>query len=551
MAKDYGKLKDQRNSYLSKEKYLQSKFTQVSPMDFYRDIFSKGTLQSEKSSEDGLGCAIFRFCPDKSTYKKLKDRIRGNYQEEIFKDSDELTKRFAKLFDAVPADDGELQRRYDELDQKFHAGKYLQAGKPIRLTYIDKKTGKEEEAKFDQRVHDDLSELGEAIGKRLAFMAPISYFGKRANGDNARYLYALVIDIDGIGIEQLKRLVHSTVDDDFYMCPPTYIVNSGHGVHLYYVLKEPVPCYKNLRKPITRLKNGIARMVWNDRTSTIKDHRDDQPWSQMYRVVGSLSKLGTGYPATAYRTGEPVDIMDFNEYIFDEYKIKPLDSYKPSGISGHDLEYWKEHNPDWYKRKILHQYETKEVSGGKFPWLYESLVPKVRLGAKVGTRYHSMCVLFADAALGGIPYSQVYETCVAMVDFLNRDADKDNQFTIADVECAAKYYTTSFGHWLTLDRIEAMTELKFERNKRNYRKQDDHLKKYIPFKRSMGECKDTRFGAEGGNDATKGGRPTAEQTIREYLQNNPTAKKAEVIKNTGLSKPTIYKYYNKIKEELL
>ena len=61
MAKDYGKLKDQRNSYLSKEKYLQSKFTQVSPMDFYRDIFSKGTLQSEKSSEDGLGCAIFRF----------------------------------------------------------------------------------------------------------------------------------------------------------------------------------------------------------------------------------------------------------------------------------------------------------------------------------------------------------------------------------------------------------------------------------------------------------------------------------------------------------
>lgn len=532
MAKDYGKLSDQRASYLAKEGLLKSRFEQVAPMEFYREIFFKGSLQKAGVEADGLGTAIVRFQPDLSTYKKIKARMRGEYQDEVFKDSDLSTQRFAKMFDALPIDaEEELNRRYDELDKQFNAGVYRKPGQPIETNW-----------KFDQRIHDDLSELGEAIGKRFAIMAPISYYGKKANGKNARYLYALVIDIDGVGVEQLKRLIHSTVDDDFYMCRPTYIVNSGHGVHLYYVLKEPVPCYKNLREPITRLKNGIARMVWNDRTSTIKEHRDDQPCLQMYRVVGSLSKLGTGYPATAYRTGEPVDIMDFNEYIFDEYKIKPLDSYKPVGVSGHDLEYWKEHNPDWYKRKILHQYETKEVSGGKFPWLYESLVPKVRLGAKVGTRYHSMCVLFADAALGGIPYSQVYETCVAMVDFLNRDADEDNQFTIADVECAAKYYTTSFGHWLTLDRIEAMTELKFERNKRNYRKQDDHLKMARFMRDEVYGKKDTW---REGN-----GRPTVEQTVRDYLQEHPDAKKAEVIKNTGLSKPTVYKYYDKIKEEL-
>ena len=255
--------------------------------------------------------------------------------------------------------------------------------------------------------------------------------------------------------------------------------------------------------------------------------------------------------------------MQFNDYIFDEYKIKPLDSYKPAGVSGHDLEYWKEHNPKWYKEKILHQYDTEEVVGGKFPWLYEKLVPKVRLGAKVGTRYHSMCVLFADAALGGIPYSQVYETCVAMVDFLNRDADKDNQFTVADVECAAKYYTTSFGRWLTLDRIEAMTELKFERNKRNHRSQADHLKKYIPAMRSVEIVKDTRFGTETGNKINKDGRPVGskdtkprnrtadskEQVIRAYLQDHPDAKKVEVIRETGLSKPTVYKWYDKIKAE--
>ena len=542
MAKDYGRLSDQRASYLAKEEFLKSHFEQVAPMEFYREIFFEGSLQNAGAEGDGLGTAIFRFQPDLATYKKIKGRIRGEYQDELFKDSDLMIQRFAKMFDALPVDaDEELHRRYDELDKQFNAGVYRKPGHPIETNW-----------KFDQRVHDDLSELGEAIGKRFAIMAPMSYYGKKANSKNARYLYALVIDVDGVGIEQLKRLVHSTVEDDFYMCSPTYIVNSGHGVHLYYVLKEPIPCYNNLREPITRMKNGIARMVWNDRTSTIKEHRDDQPWGQMYRVVGSLSKLGTGYPATAYRTGKPVDIMSFNDYIFEEYRIKPLDSYKPVGVSGHDLEYWKEHNPDWYKRKILHQYETKEVSGGKFPWLYEKLVPRVRLGAKVGTRYHSMCVLFADAALGGIPYSQAYETCVSMIDFLNRDANEDNQFTIADVECAAKYYTTSFGHWLTLDRIEALTELKFERNKRNGNKQPVHctmMRATRKIKMDAGLVKDTRFGAETGNKINMDGRPTAEQTVRDYLQEHPDAKKVEVIRETGLSKPTVYKWYDKIKEE--
>lgn len=539
--KDYGKLSNQKASYLAKEELLKSRFEQVAPMDFYREIFPEGSLQKNGIEGNGLGTAIFRFQPDNSTYKKIKARMRGEYQDEIFKDSDVMTQRFAAMFDALPVGaEEELNRRYEKLDKDFHAGAYREPGHPIETDW-----------KFDQRVHDDLSELGEAIGKRFAIMAPISYYGRKANSKNARYLHAIVIDVDGVGVEQLRMLIGGIVDDEFYMCRPTFIVNSGHGVHLYYVLEEPIPCYKNLREPITVLKNAIAEFVWHDKTSTIKGHRDDQPWGQCYRVVGSLTKLGTGYPTTAYRTGKPVDIMRFNDFLVEEqYKLKPLDSYRPTGTSGHDLAYWQEHNPDWYNRKILHQNEKKEVINGKFPWLYEKLAPQVRGKAKVGNRYHSMCVLFADAALGGIPYSEVYEKCVSMIDFLNREAsDKKDQFTIADVECAAKFYTTSFGHWLTLERIEAMTGIKFERNKRNHRSQADHLQKYIPAMRSFGGIKDTRFGAEGGNDATKGGRHSVEQLVRDYLQEHPDAKKVEVVRETGLSKPTVYKWYDKIKNE--
>lgn len=585
MGQDYEITKNQRNSYLAKENLLKSRFEQVAPMEFYREIFPKGSLQKADAKEDGLGCAIYRFSPDKSTYKKMKARLRNELQYEIFKDSDALMQRFAEIWGALPvSSEEELKKRERELDKKFHAGEFLEKGKPIRMTYVDKKTGKEKEAKFDQRVHDDFSELGEAVGKRWAVMAPISYFGNKANGENARYLHAIVIDIDGVGINELRHIIAGIVDDAYYMCKPTFLVNSGRGIHLYYVLKNPVPLYNNMKEPLTRLKNGITHMVWNPKTSTIsKPH--DQPWYQGYRVVGSLSKLGTGYPATAWRTGEPVDIMDFNEYIFDEYRIQPLESYRPVGKSGHDKAYWKEANPEWYKRTFPEEFTEEELGKKeetaeetkKYPWLYRSLLPKVRLSAKIGYRYHSMCALFADAARGGIPYSEVYETAVSMLDMLNRYViDEKDMFTISDIECAASYYSTSFGHWLTIDRLEAMTDLKFPRKERNYdknRPEKQWWKKkgvlgnesralwmnVIVADRRVGRIKDTRFGAEGGNKSgrkigskdSKQRERTAdskEQLVRDYLQEHPDAKKAEVIRETGLSKPTVYKWYDKIKE---
>ena len=174
--------------------------------------------------------------------------------------------------------------------------------------------------------------------------------------------------------------------------------------------------------------------------------------------------------------------------------------------------------------------------------------------ARVGNRYNCMCVLFADAVQCGIPYSVVYEYACSLLDALNAGVeDQKDLFTQEDIECATKYYVTDFGHFMTLERIEKMTDIKFPRNKRNGRDQETHLQKYIPAMRSIGDVKDTRFGVEGGNKINLDGRPvgsgTAEQTVRDFLQEHPDAKKVDVIRGTGLSKPTVYKWYDKIKEE--
>ena len=547
--KDYGKLKDQRASYLAKENYLQSCYHQVSPMDFYRDVFAKGSLQEYGVESDGRGCAVFRFCPDKSTYKKLKDRINGEFRDEIWRDSDALMQYFAEMFDALPLESTkELNRRYDKLDKAFNAGEYRKPGKPIETSW-----------KFDQRVHDDLSELGEAIGKRFAIMAPISYYGKKANGKNARYLHAITLDLDGVGIKELKFLIAYFQNG---MIPtPTYLVNSGHGMHLYYILEEPEPMYKYARAPITKLKNALIEDIWNARTSTIKGHKDDQPWSQMYRVVGSISKLGTEYPATAYKVGNYTTLEALNNFLLEEDRIQlPLENYRPRGKSGHDLEYWKVNNPDWYRRRILKEFD-KAPAPNKYPWLYETFKQRMLRSARVGNRYNCMCVLFADAAQCGIPYSVVYEYACSLLELLNAGVeDPKDLFTQEDIECATKYYVTDFGHFMTLERIEKMTDIKFPRNKRNGNKQPVHcamMRATKNVKVNMGLTKDTRFGVEGGNDATLGGRKKgsknkvnrAEQTVRDFLQEHPDAKKVDVICGTGLSKPTVYKWYDKIKEE--
>ena len=57
-------------------------------------------------------------------------------------------------------------------------------------------------------ITDELSELSEVFDTDFTIMSPLSYFGRRRCGKNARYLYALVFDLDGVGMPQLRDTLH-------------------------------------------------------------------------------------------------------------------------------------------------------------------------------------------------------------------------------------------------------------------------------------------------------------------------------------------------------
>ena len=81
--------------------------------------------------------------------------------------------------------------------------------------------------------------------------------------------------------------------------------------------------------------------------------------------------------------------------------------------------------------------------------------------------------------------------------------------------------------------IEDNTKVTIPANKRNYRKQEAHL--YLARRKK----EDMKVIGE----VVKEGRPTAERTVREWQESHPAGKKADCIRETGLAKHTVYKWW--------
>ena len=140
----------------------------------------------------------------------------------------------------------------------------------------------------------------------------------------------------------------------------------------------------------------------------------------------------------------------------------------------------------------------------------------------------------------GISKQEIETDAVGLIPFLNGLNDKE-PFTEEDIRSALECYDERYNTFPLKD-IEKLTNIRIQRNKRNYRKQKDHVKvmnTMKALKKQLGE-------------EVKEGRPkgsgTAEQTVREWQESHPAGKKADCIRETGLSKPTVYKWWNETKE---
>lgn len=109
-------------------------------------------------------------------------------------------------------------------------------------------------------VTDDLQAIKDLCETDyFCLMSPISYAGKNRTADNARFLYAFAVDLDHVRITDgepigLRNLWERHIEMLERIPKPTFIVSSGTGLHLYYVLDKPIALYSEKVKELQQFK---------------------------------------------------------------------------------------------------------------------------------------------------------------------------------------------------------------------------------------------------------------------------------------------------------
>ena len=363
----------------------------------------------------------------------------------------------------------------------------------------------------------------------MDFPTPISYFGRNRSAKNARYLYALAFDLDGVGMPQLRDTLHQM--NRGVLPKATFVVNSGTGLHLYYVLDNPIPMYPQIQKFLKELKFSLTRQIWNRFTSTIVDPQV-QGVMQGFRVIGSNSKLGSDYPVVAYRYGGHIDVESLVKFIPDSMGEQQRVVNLLRQSSTMTLEEAKKKYPDWYERRIVNGERRGRwvVKRDLYDWWLHRITDEI----KVGHRFYGIMTLAIYA-----------KKCNISEDELRADADKlmrifddmsveeSNRFTEDDVQCALNMYNEDFVTF-PRDDIGKLCAMSMPVNKRNYRKQADHL--YLARRKKEGMAVLGEFC----ND----GRPSKQSIVETWRKLHPDGKKIDCERSTGLSRHTILKWWD-------
>lgn len=368
----------------------------------------------------------------------------------------------------------------------------------------------------------------------FCMIAPISYAGRVRKNENARFMYALCIEVDHLEPKNgLHELIWSWKRGFKAVPEPTYIVCSGSGVHLYYVFDKPIPLWRNIFEQLTEIKKHFTPFLWSKYISLASEAIQYESINQPFRCVGSRTK-DNSY-ALAFRVGKRLTIEKLNSFLSPKMKLNCV--YKAK----HTLEEAKRLYPEWYQRRIEEGKDRGHYNRYKpiyFNWIKKILDKDT--GAVEGKRYNCLENLCSLAVQCNIEPEQVEADCRRVAEHFEKLTDsEDNHFTEYDVLCALRTYhnASEQAYRRRIEYISNKTGIALVPNKRNGRKQVVHL---------MGAraLQDINDKVNGTNWRDGNGRPDKAQQVYEYRAEHQDARKADCIRDTGLAKMTVYKWWN-------
>ena len=192
----------------------------------------------------------------------------------------------------------------------------------------------------------------------------------------------------------------------------------------------------------------------------------------------------------------------------------------------------KKKYPEWYNDRIVEK-KRRGVWTTKRD-LFDWWVREIQSGAAVGHRYFCIMVLAIYAKKAGIDRQELERVAFELVKPFDRlTQEPNNRFTREDVLAALEMYNDNYITF-PIDSIVNLTDIPIEKNKRNYRTQETHLKIARATKLVLKEV----------GEMNPEGRPSKEAAVIEWRRQHPTGSKAECIAATGISKSTVYRHWS-------
>lgn len=378
-------------------------------------------------------------------------------------------------------------------------------------------------------------------GNTLTLCSGLVY-RKRANKlKNAQRMNALIFDLDGVGLLELRNLFlrFGGEPERVRRLPmPTFIILSGTGLHVYYVFRDPIDLYPNIKVQLKSLKYDLTFRMWEYKATSKLQAIQYQSINQCFRMVGSINdKHDT--QLVAFRTGERVTLEYLNAYAKPENRVDINRPFSPSKMT---LEEAKEAYPEWYERVIVKgdkrrkQWDIAGKVHGNDPYaLYHWWLKQIG-SIKGGHRYFFLMCLAIYAYKCGVPKKQLRQDMqIAFADL--QLVKHENALTEEDIKSALEAYDKEYYNF-TISDIEALTDVRIEKNKRNGRKQKDHIQvmnTMKALKKQLGEPV---------NEGRPIGSGTAQKRVLEWRKQNPNRKKADCHRDTGLDPKTIRKWWD-------
>lgn len=338
-----------------------------------------------------------------------------------------------------------------------------------------------------------------------------TYFKGFVSKATAKDIYAFIIDMDNVWAGVLKTALMNDWNTEKEELPmPTYIVNSGTGLHLYYLLKDPIPHYKCNAENIDQLYRALAIQ---QTTKRIYLQKQVQWFGQDFRMAGSLNKYD--WHNEVFKVGKKWDIDDLGKAV----GLKDI----------HFVHYGEQKQ---YQKAVNKTKKRKKGSG----WLcnrgfYDYTLERCREETKEGSRYMSFCALAVIAWKCNVPIDEVERDLIGLIPKYNEGATR--QIKEKEVQHALKMYNEK-AMLTQRERLQDWIGWEYKPIKRNGRNRELHLK--------IARATRDILHPEGWQN--KDGRPSHKNLIKAYQNEHPYSKPMDCVADTGISKSTVYRWWN-------